>query len=172
MRRPRLRMLTTAALLAAVVAGAGAATGALNSVEQAALDRLFQKRDPRPPADVAIVAIDDVTFSDLQRQWPFPRSLMAEAVSRLHAAGAREIVVDVQYTEPTSRKEDNALYDAIARAGGAVLATSETDGHGGTNVLGGDNNLRAIGAEAAASNLPDEANGVIRRFRPDVEGLT
>jgi CHASE2 domain-containing sensor protein len=164
-------MLMTAGVLAAAVAGAGTAAGAFDAVERGALDRLFQQRDPRPPSDVAIVAIDDVTFSDLQRQWPFPRSLMAEAVDRLHAAGAREIVVDVQYTEPSRPKEDRALYDAIARAGGAVLATSETDGRGGTNVLGGDANLREIGAEAAASNLPDEANGVIRRFGPSVEGL-
>jgi HD-GYP domain-containing protein (c-di-GMP phosphodiesterase class II) len=171
MRRPRLRMLMTAAVLAAAVAGTGTATGALDSVEHAALARLFQNRDPQPPGDVAIVAIDDVTFSDLQRQWPFPRSLMAAAVDRLHAAGAREIVIDVQYTEPTRAKEDRALYDAIARAGGTVLATSETDGSGATNVLGGDENLREIGAQAAASNLPDEENGVIRRFLPAVEGL-
>jgi len=164
-------MLVTAGLLAAAVAGAGTATGALDSVERGALDRLFQKRDPRPPSDIALVAIDDVTFSDLQRQWPFPRSQMADAVDRLHAAGAREVVIDVQYTEPSRPKDDRALYDSIARAGGAVLATSETDGHGGTNVLGGDENLREIGARAAASNLPDEANGVIRRFGPDVEGL-
>ena len=47
-----------------------------------------------------------------------------------------------------------ALYTAIEAAGGAVLATSESDGRGHTNVLGGDENLRAIGARAGASNLP------------------
>ncbi len=167
----RLRVLLTAGLLAAAVAGVGSASGVLEPVEETALDAMFQRRDPPPPTDVAIVAVDDVTFSDLQRQWPFPRSLMGKAVDRLREAGAREIVLDVQFTEPTRAKEDLALYDAIDRAGGAVLATSETDGHGRTNVLGGDENLERIGARAAASNLPDEAGGVIRRFHGEVMGL-
>ena len=87
---PRLRMLLTAGVLAAAVAGAGTFTGALDPIENAALDRLFQKREAQVPGDVAVVAIDDVTFSDLERQWPFPRSLMAKAVDRLaEAARAR-----------------------------------------------------------------------------------
>jgi HD-GYP domain-containing protein (c-di-GMP phosphodiesterase class II) len=168
---PRLRMLLTAGVLAAAVAGAATFTGALDPIENAALDRLFQKREAQPPGDVAVVAVDDVTFDDLELQWPFPRSLMAKAVDRLAEAGAREIVIDVQYTEKSTDREDLALYDAIGRAGGAVLATSETDGHGGTRVLGGEEKLDRIGARAAASNLPDESGGVIRRFGAEVAGL-
>jgi HD-GYP domain-containing protein (c-di-GMP phosphodiesterase class II) len=170
-RVPRLRMLVTAGVLAAAVATAGTFTGALEPIETAALDRLFQERGAQPPTDVAVVAIDDVTFSDLGRQWPFPRSLMGRAVDRLSEAGAREIVIDVQYTEPSKAREDIALYQAIGRAGGAVLATSETDGQGHTRVLGGDENLAEVDAQAAASNLPDETGGVIRRFGPEVAGL-
>jgi HD-GYP domain-containing protein (c-di-GMP phosphodiesterase class II) len=168
---PRLRMLLTAGVLAAAVACAGTFTGAFDPIENAALDRLFQEREAQVPDDVAVVAIDDVTFDDLELQWPFPRSMMGEAVDRLAKAGAREIVVDVQYTEPSTEREDLALYDAIAGVGGVVLATSETDGHGHTRVLGGDENLEKIGAQAAASNLPDEAGGVIRRFEGEVAGL-
>ena len=168
---PRLRMLLTAGVLAAAVAGAGTFTGALDPIETAALDRLFQERGAQVPGDVAVVAIDDVTFSDLERQWPFPRSLMGRAVERLGQAGAREIVIDIQYTEKSTDREDLALYDAIGNAGGAVLATTETDGRGGTRVLGGAERLEAIGAEAAAANLPDETGGVIRRFGPEVAGL-
>jgi HD-GYP domain-containing protein (c-di-GMP phosphodiesterase class II) len=168
---PRLRMLLTAGVLAAAVAFAGTFTGALDPIEYAALDRLFQEREAQVPDDVAVVAIDDVTFDELERQWPFPRSMMGKAVDRLAELGAREIVIDIQYTEPSTEREDGALYDAIAGAGGAVLATSETDGNGHTRVLGGDENLERIGARAAASNLPDEAGGVIRRFEAEVAGL-
>ncbi len=163
-------MLLTAGLLAAAVAGVATWSGVLDPVEDTALDAMFQRRDAQPPRDVAIVAIDDVTFSDLKRQWPFPRSMMGQAVERLHKAGAREIVVDVQFTEPTTDKEDLALYDSIGRAGGAVLATSESD-NGRTRVLGGDENLRAIDSRAAAANLTDESNSVIRRFPKEIEGL-
>ena len=51
------------------------------------------------------MAIDDSTFSDLGVQWPFKRSLHGRVIGRLHAAGAREIVYDVQFTEPTSAHE-------------------------------------------------------------------
>ena len=90
-----------------------------------------------------MVAIDAKTFDDLRRQWPFPRSLHGRVVRRLHAAGARAIVYDVQFTEPTEPREDVALYRALGDTGGAVLATSESDGRGHTQVLGGDENLRA-----------------------------
>jgi CHASE2 domain-containing sensor protein len=167
----RVRLLMMAGVLAAAIAAAAHGTGALESAENRTFDQRLGYRDAEPPSDVAIVAIDDVTFSELRMQWPFPRSLHGRAIDRLHRAGAREIVYDVQFTEPTRPREDMALYEAIRRAGGAVLATSETDDAGGTNVLGGDENLAAVGARAAASNLPEEDGGVIRRFEHSMGGL-
>jgi CHASE2 domain-containing sensor protein len=131
----------------------------------------FQARPAHRPPDVVVVGIDDVTFSDLRRQWPFPRRLHARAIDRLRAAGARTIVYDVQFTEPTTAREDFALYEAVRRAGNVVLATSETDDHGQTNVLGGDANLAAAHARAAAANLPTGAGGVFDRFTPTALGI-
>ncbi len=71
----------------------------------------------------------------------------------------------------TTEREDLALYDAVDRAGNVVLATSETDGRGRTNVLGGDENLAAAGAEAAASNLPTGPGGVFERFPARAVGI-
>jgi CHASE2 domain-containing sensor protein len=107
----------------------------------------------------------------LRKQWPLPRSLHGRAVRRLHAAGAREIVYDVQFTEPTTPKQDLALFDAIGDAGGAVLATSESDGRGRTNVLGGDANLRRVHAEAAASDLYNDSTGAVMRVPRSINGL-
>jgi CHASE2 domain-containing sensor protein len=167
----RLRTyLLAGAVAVAAIAGANL-SGALDSLERDSVDLRFSLRDERPPSDVVVVAVDDVTFADLQQQWPFPRTDYAKVTDRLHRAGAREIVFDIQFTEQTTPEEDWALYRAIDRAGGAVLATSETDGHGGHNVLGGEENLRQIGATAAAANLPDEDSGVIRRFRARAGGL-
>jgi HD-GYP domain-containing protein (c-di-GMP phosphodiesterase class II) len=167
----RVRLLLTAGLLAAAVATAAHLSGVVQALEMASVDARFEKRGAQPPDDIVVVAVDDVTFSDLGVQWPLPRSVFGRAVKRLHAAGAREIVLDVQFTEPTEPREDLALYDAIERAGGAVLATSESDGRGHTNVLGGDENLEAIGARAAASNLPGERGGVIRHFTHSMANL-
>jgi HD-GYP domain-containing protein (c-di-GMP phosphodiesterase class II) len=167
----RVRLLLTAGLVAAGLAVAAHFGGALDTLENASVDKRFAIRGAQTPSDVAVVAVDDVTFSDLKVQWPFPRRWHARAVDALHKAGARAIVYDVQFTERTTDYDDFKLYDALGRAGGAVLATSESDGHGHSNVLGGDENLAAIGARAAASNLPDEAGGVIRRFSYSMSGM-
>jgi CHASE2 domain-containing sensor protein len=153
--------------VAAIAAGAGVVafgTHALSGVESATVDARFQVRGAQRPSHLVVVAIDDNTFSDLHRSWPFPRSLHGRAIDKLMAAGAREIVYDVQFTEPTKASEDLALYDAVARSRRVILATTATDQHGHTNVLGGDENLRQAHAVAAAANLPAERGGTIRRF--------
>lgn len=168
----RRLLVLTAGVLAAALAVAALLTGVLGALESTTVDQRFRWRGEQPAADVAVIAVDDVSFSDLGEAWPLPRSLYGRAVDRLHAAGVREIVLDVQFTEPTEEREDMALFSAIERAGGAVLATSESDGHGNTNVLGGDENLRAIGAQAGAGNLPSEREGVTRRFTRSIAGLS
>jgi CHASE2 domain-containing sensor protein len=145
--------------------------GALGRAEDASVDLRFGLRGPSVPPDVMVVAIDDATFSDLGVRWPFPRSLHAKAIDRLRAAGARAIVYDVQFTEQTEPRQDLALYDAVARAGHVVLATTEIGDGGATNVLGGDENLRSARAWAAAANLPTSPGGVIRRVQESIAGL-
>jgi len=160
------------AALVAIAAGVVAyATDAWPRLENETLDLRFGLRKPARPHDVVVVAIDDETFSDLGLQWPFKRSLHGALIKRLHADGAKAIGYDIQFTEPTAPREDLALYRAAARAGHVAFATTEVDPHGHTDVLGGDQNLRRIGAVAAASNLPADPGGIIRRYRYSQLGL-
>ena len=145
--------------------------GITAGLERSAYDARMQLRGDSPARKVAVVAIDDRSINQLKR-WPLRRSLHAEAIDRLRKAGVARIVYDVQFTEPSGRpKDDLALVRAVARAPGTVLATGESDGHGGTKVLGGERNLKRIGAFAGAANLPAGPGGVIRRYARDVEGL-
>lgn len=64
-----------AALVATAVALAAQVTGLLDGPENRTVAARFAIRSPATPDDVIIVAIDDATFADLQRPWPFPRSL-------------------------------------------------------------------------------------------------
>jgi response regulator RpfG family c-di-GMP phosphodiesterase len=169
--RPRLLPLLAVAVLAALIAVVAQQTHVTDGLGQDSLRARFNLRDAPRYSDVVVVAIDDTTFSELQIQWPFKRSLHGAMVRRLHAAGAREIVYDVQFTEPTTAREDGALYDAIAGSGGAVLVTGETDGRGHTNVLGGDANLRAAHSKAAAGNLVNDRSGVITHFPRSAGGV-
>jgi adenylate cyclase len=169
--RGRLAAAPAVALAAAALALAAGAVGALAGLEGEAIDARFAVRGERPVKDVAVVAIDDTTFDELQRRWPFPRSLHGRVIDRLRKAGARQIAYDVQFTEPSDPDQDLALYDAVARDGHTVLSTTEVDAAGHTNVLGGDEQLRAAGARAGHTGSPADPDGVIRRVSERVDGL-
>ncbi len=161
-RRPLLSVLP-AALLALAVGLLVQATGWLSGPEQSTVNARFAVRSVPPPHGVAVVAIDPRTLTELALRWPFPRSVHGAMIDRLREDGVAQIVYDVQFTEPTVPAQDLALYRAVARAPGTVLATSETGNEGQTNILGGNANLAAIGALPASSNLIRD-NGVIDRF--------
>jgi CHASE2 domain-containing sensor protein len=165
-------MTVLVVIVVAMAVGLGLmASGVLGSLENRSVDLRFGIRSTAPTNDVVVVGIDDPTFDHLKLQWPFPRMLAARAIDRLAADGARTIVYDVQFTEPTDPRDDNALYAAVARARNVVLATSDTDASGHTNVLGGDANLARAHSRAAAANLPADDGGVIRRYPYEVNGL-
>jgi CHASE2 domain-containing sensor protein len=168
--RRRFAALGAVALAACAAGLAARESGALEPLEREALKARFDVRGPEPVRGLLVVGIDAKTFDDLQVRWPFKRSLHARVVRRLHAAGARTIVYDVQFTEKTKLREDLALFNAIGDAGGAILATSESY-HGRTNVLGGDDNLRSIDSRAAASDLRNDTSGAIASFPNQIAGL-
>jgi CHASE2 domain-containing sensor protein len=162
-------------LLVAVVAVlAGSAAYLLDAfpgLESSSVGARFSLRGAQRPSDLLVVGVDDKTLSALRRRWPFPRSLDAKAVNVLHKDGARTIVYDVQFTQPTVPAEDNALYEAIAGAGNVVLATTEIGPGGSTEVLGGQENLAAAHARAAASSVRPNSSGVVQKYPYSVSGL-
>jgi adenylate cyclase len=82
------------------------------------------------------------------------------------------IAFDVEFTEPTEPAEDFALFEAVGRARGKiVLGTSEVGPGGTTNVLGGDANLREVGASAGNTQLPNDRYAVLRQMPYGVLGL-
>jgi CHASE2 domain-containing sensor protein len=170
-RRSRAVAVIVAGVIAAAAAGAADLVGLLPGLEQEAIVQRFERRDTRPAPNLLVVAIDDKTFSDLGLQWPFPRRWHARAIDRLRRAGARSIVYDVQFTEQTTERDDNALITAVERADGVVLATAETDERGRTNVFGGDDIVRSIGARVGASNLPEGRGGILQRVEHTHAGL-
>jgi adenylate cyclase len=125
-----------------------------------------------PPEDIAIVGIDDPSFRELGEQWPFPRTLHAEAIKQLRADGARVIGYDVQFTEPSENPEDDQeLADTLAQAGNVVLATTIVNDRGGTNVFGGDDVLRTLQTRAAHAGYATDAGRVVRRMAHHLEKL-
>ena len=145
--------------------------GLLNDFERQTVDARFSIRGERPPGNLVIVAIDDASLRRLPR-WPFPRSIHGRVIDNLRRDGAKVIAFDVEFNQPTVPREDLALYDAVGRARGkVVLGTSQVGPGGSTNVLGGDQNLRRVGARVGDTQLPNDRYAVLRRMPYSVLGL-
>ncbi|WP_064694554.1 adenylate/guanylate cyclase domain-containing protein [Rhizobium aegyptiacum] len=94
-------------------------------LELRSFDYLSTVDDPRPPpGGPVIVAIDEPSLADINAQWPWPRSLHAELISQLRAAGARVIGLDIIMAEPSNPDNDAAITKAVGPD--TVLAGDET----------------------------------------------
>jgi adenylate cyclase len=94
----RVALLATAALCLGYVPAAR--TPAVQQVEAQLLDLRFRLRSAAPPSDeIVLVLIDDQSIREIGR-WPWSRAVIADALARLAAAGARTIGIDLLFAEP------------------------------------------------------------------------
>src|SRR4051794_8291161 len=172
-KRARVAVIALVAVLAAGLGAVAHEKHVLYWVELQSIDARFGVRGTQPaPKGVAVVAVDDRTFNERPSdRWPFLRRRHAQAIQVLQEAGARVIVYDVQFTEPSNSEDDGRLYDAVYRAGNVVLGTSEIAKGGHTRILGGDQNVRAARARPASAQYDLDPNGVIRRIPYETDGL-
>ncbi len=77
---------------------------------------------PRPaPEDVVIIAIDDASISAIGR-WPWPRTVHATLLERLHEARPRAIALDLVLSEPApDPAQDLWLARALAQSAAPVV---------------------------------------------------
>jgi adenylate cyclase len=171
-RRRREVAILIVVLAAAGIAVLAYATHLMRSLESQSLDARFSVRGTQEqPNDIVVVGIDDVTFSELGVQWPFPRSLHGRVIDRLREAGAKVVAYDVQFTEPTTPKQDNALIEAVIREPGVILSTTEVTKTGKSRIFGGEEVVHEIGARAANGNVRPDPGGVVRKMHYELEGL-
>ncbi len=74
-----------------------------------------------PPSEVMIVAIDEASIKRFGR-FPWPRTVIAQALDKIAAAHPKAIGINVLFSEPTIEADDLALVDSIKRAGNVVVA--------------------------------------------------
>ncbi|PDT07258.1 adenylate/guanylate cyclase domain-containing protein [Rhizobium sp. M1] len=121
-RRLRLLVLSLTVLVAISLLSR---LPAWSLLELRSFDYLSTFDDPRPPqGGPVIVAIDEPSLADINAQWPWPRSLHAELISQLRAAGARVIGLDIIMAEPSNPGNDAAIAKAVGPD--VVLAGDET----------------------------------------------
>jgi adenylate cyclase len=174
LRRRRGRAMVAVALVAAAVGIVFYATGLLGTLEAQSVDARFEVRGTQPtPEEIVVVGVDDTTFDALPNtRWPYPRSLEGTVIENLTKDGAKAIAVDIQFTEQTTPKQDDALIEAIGAAPGVVLSTTETNKHGESRIFGGEEIVHRFHARAGDTIVPVESGGTTRKMFYEHGGLT
>ena len=135
---------------------AGARTGPamavvrlLSALEGRASDLQMRARGTRAPhPDVVVVAVDERSVQRHGR-WPWRRELIAEAITRLDAAGPAAIGLDITFTDQDPGSESAAMGEAAEALGRAVSGLPEPSRQPFTPVLAGLRARAAGGGDAA-----------------------
>ena len=119
-------VLLAIALAAAAIFIALPFTVAWHVLELKGFDALTRATAPNATQfPITIVAIDEASFANIRRQWPWPRALYGRVIDQLAKSGALVVALDVTLSEPSNQgpADDHALAEAIRRAGNVVLAS-------------------------------------------------
>lgn len=149
-------------------------TGLLYTLELKTYDARFLMRGARPmeKSDIVIVAVDDETFSTMPTRWPFPRRYYAHLIHNLFAAGARLIVFDIQFTEPSEDPEDDVILakataeyaDRIVHAGKIFFTKDKRLNIVLSDALVPVDTIQAAGASVGIVNQLDDRDGFVRQY--------
>jgi adenylate cyclase len=102
-------------------------TAAMQQLEAQLLDLRFRLRPAVPPSDdIVLVLIDDESIREVGR-WPWSRAVIADALARLTAAGARTVGIDLLVGEPELGAMPAAWLDRLRQ----VLGDAEGQGTSG-----------------------------------------
>jgi len=171
-------LLAGVAAAAAAIALLAYATGLIHETELNSVDARFQVRgDEEPREDIVLVLIDATTAQELDIRFPYPRTFHARVIDAIDRDGPKAIAYDIEFREPTPGRrgfrEDNALINAVARAGPdrVVLADTQPNERGESGALGGEDLLDEIGARGGNTQIGEDSDGVRRRFPFEVGGL-
>ncbi len=160
--RSRKWLLIGVALIASLAGIVIYALGALQPLQNAAIDEGFTLQGAHPaPAGIVIVAVDNSTLQRIDSQLPIPRSYYARLLDVLHRDGPRLIGLDLQFIGTSADpRQDRALLSAFSRDGPVLVSVS--DAGTGAPVIAGVSNPR--GAVPASGAVDTGSDGVLRQL--------
>ena len=163
------------AIGAVLVAALLSLTPQWRQLEWRSFDLTSTIRPQLPPAPgTIIVAIDEPSFAEFG-QWPWRRDLHARLIEQLRAAGAKAILLDLVFAEPSASPEaDRALADAMGPD--VVLAADQTKIENANAKI--DSDVLPLpmflerGARYGFAKLPQsKVDGVVRNIPPGTDAL-
>jgi len=120
------------ALAAALLVLLLSATTPFRNAELATLDSRFRLRGVEEAGGrVVVVGIDQQSYADLGRPFPWPRRWYAELVDNLREAGARVLVFDLILDAPGEEPEGDAEFARAIREHGRVVLGVKQESFGG-----------------------------------------
>jgi CHASE2 domain-containing sensor protein/signal transduction histidine kinase len=167
-RRRLARWLAVAVLTGLALAGL-TASSLTTRLDNILYDRLVRASERPVDTSILIVGVDERSLRALGA-WPWNRARHAQMIDRLSQAGAKAIVYDVLFSQPSQdRAADDALAAAVARSGKVYLPQffepSTSDGAPPTLVAP----MPKIAQGAAAVGLVHvrfDRDGMVRRMAP------
>lgn len=149
---------------------------AWQSLEKRGFDVLSVVTAPgTTPLPIILISIDDASLAEIAHPWPWPRSLHAGLIDKLKAAGAAVVAFDILFSLPTRPADDQALAQAIARAGNVVLAAGLVRQETPAGTLWSRQapltELQAAGGQVGVVNLAFDSDLVMRRLSTDPDAF-
>ncbi|WP_228897250.1 adenylate/guanylate cyclase domain-containing protein [Acidovorax sp. Leaf73] len=175
-RRQQQVYALAACALALLLVGAATFSRTWHALEFKTFDVLTAWTAPQRTAlPMVILAIDEPTFQELQHTWPFPRSVHAALLQRLHDEGAAAVGLDIVFADPSTEAEDAALAQAIAETGPVVLAATREKIDSSNAALWLDvmplQRFLDAGADAGDAGVEPDDDFVVRRVPVAREGF-
>lgn len=158
----------TALIIALVIGGVFSlafASGFFVSWRYRLTDKLFLQREPSQ--EVIIVAIDNKSLEQIGR-WPWPRQVMAQLIEKVDEQNPLLIGLDVNFSETSDSDSDEALAQAIEKAGQVVLPLEaeleiEKDKIIAREIVWPLPLIREKALGLGLTNTPPDSDGIFRR---------
>ena len=94
--------------------------GAFKPFDSALLDLLYRLFQSHATGDLVVVTIDPKSIEAID-SWPWQRTVHAEVLNRLVAAGAKQVAFDIDFSSRSTTENDAVLGAAIHDADGRVV---------------------------------------------------
>jgi PAS domain S-box-containing protein len=116
---------------------------------------------------LTVVKIDPNSLEEVG-VWPWPRSVYAEVLDRLFAAGATDVALDIDFSSVSTPAEDQRLADALRRHGQRVILPvfKQRDRNVGGRSLKYTEPIPAFAehARVASLNVNPDRDGTVRQM--------
>ncbi|SFI46989.1 EAL domain-containing protein [Bradyrhizobium sp. Gha] len=152
-------------ILVMIALGVVLSTGWHGPLRNVLTDLRFAWQSRSATGNVVVVAIDAASIDQIG-VWPWPRSLHADLLHRLEAAGVQDVAFDIDFSTPSDPAADEAFLTALRDVGGSTILPSfkQPTPNGGAAHI--NRPLKPFGNQSwpAVVNVAVESDGLVRRY--------